>query len=152
MNQVAGLFRILLPCWQCPIQKYLLCALALCLFSYLGQEAGREKERNLPWMAAFVYSLFKHRQPHVEPHRVAGFLNLQHLLSPFFINLSLNCLHAFPFSSFCRIRFYPPWRTSSTTVQLASLPFAFFSFPSPLPFSIILSLPSLLPQALWSFT
>ena len=103
-------------------------------------------------MAASVYSPFKYRQMHAEPHRVAGFLNPRHLLSPFFINLSLNCLHALPFSSFCLIRFPPPWRTSSATEQLTSLPFAFFSPSPPLFVSPILSLSSLLPQAftLWS--
>lgn len=121
--------------------------LSKCLFSSLGQEAQREKERYLPSMAASVYSPFKYRQTHAEPHRVAGFLNPRHLLSPHFINLSLNCLHALPFSSFCLIRFPPPWRTSSATEPLTSLPFAFFSPSPPLFVSLILSLSSLLPQA-----
>lgn len=120
---------------------------SLNVYSLLLGKKHREKERYLPPMAASVYSPFKYRQIHAELHRVAGFLNPRHLLSPFFINLSLNCLHALPFSSFCLIRFPPPWRTSSATEQLTSLPFAFFSPSPPLFVSLILFLSSLLPQA-----
>lgn len=41
-------------------------------------------------MAAFVYSLFKHRHTHAEPHRVAGVLNPWHLLSHFFFFFFLS--------------------------------------------------------------
>lgn len=101
-------------------------------------------------MAAFVYSLFKHRQTHAKLCGVAEVLNQWHLLSHFLINLSLNRLPAYLFFSFCLIRFYPSWRTSSTIICVA-----FFCFPSLtlflslfLPFSLFSSLL----QALLSFT
>ena len=121
------------------MQKYLTVSVCcLNVYSLLLGRKHREEERYLPPVAAPVHSPFKYGQTHAEPHRVAVFLNPRHLLSPRFISLSLNCLHALPFSSFCLIRFPPPWRTSSATEPLTSLPFAFFSPSPPLFVSLII--------------